>query len=72
MKHKNDAANSVSMATEKFFPDESGPSRATFTDEVLSTIRRAIVAGRFIRNNQLTESRMHEIRAGLEARRGTV
>jgi DNA-binding GntR family transcriptional regulator len=58
MKHRNEAGNSLSMATEKFFPDESGPSRATFTDEVLGTIRRAILAGRFVRKNQLTESRI--------------
>jgi DNA-binding GntR family transcriptional regulator len=58
MKHRNDAGNSLSMAIEKFFPDKSGPSRATFTDEVLGTIRRAILSGRFIRRNQLTESRI--------------
>jgi DNA-binding GntR family transcriptional regulator len=46
------------MATGKFFPDQSGPSRATFTDAVLSTIRSAILAGRFVEKNQLTESRI--------------
>jgi DNA-binding GntR family transcriptional regulator len=58
MKHKLATEDSISIATDKFFPDESGPSRATFTDEVLGTIRRAILAGRFVRKNQLTESRI--------------
>jgi DNA-binding GntR family transcriptional regulator len=46
------------MTTDKFFPEKSGPSRATFTDEVLHTIRGAILAGRFGKSHQLTESRI--------------
>ncbi len=46
------------MTTDKFFPDQSGPRRATFTHEVLGTIRSAILAGRFVDKNQLTESRI--------------